>query len=141
MPKMPGSLIMSSGVPYDSDAAYGLCGSLTSILHGTANLTSTELSRAVGPFEGYASKREPFNRVMKMHREKVEEIVVRMAEGQTAARNMIRKLGFRDEAILPSHAPATGHEAHEVVQMKCNLESLWGQLETFVEEWDWQRYR
>jgi len=69
-----GSLIMSSGIPYDSDAAYGLCGSVTAILHGTANLTSTELARAVGPFEGYASNREPFNRVMKMHRNKVEEI-------------------------------------------------------------------
>jgi ribonucleoside-diphosphate reductase alpha chain len=69
-----GSLIMSSGLPYDSDAAYGLCGSITALLHGAANLTSAELSAAVGPFEGYATNREPFLRVMQMHRNAVEDI-------------------------------------------------------------------
>lgn len=69
-----GSLIMSSGLAYDSDAAYGLCGSITALLHGTANLTSAELAGAVGPFEGYANNREPFLRVMQMHRNAVEEI-------------------------------------------------------------------
>ncbi|MDA7978194.1 MAG: vitamin B12-dependent ribonucleotide reductase [Pirellulales bacterium] len=69
-----GSLIMSAGVPYDSDAAYGLCGAMTSLLHGAANLASAELSRAVGPFEGYANNREPMLGVMQMHRDAVENI-------------------------------------------------------------------
>ncbi|MFT5524102.1 MAG: ribonucleoside-diphosphate reductase alpha chain [Pirellulaceae bacterium] len=69
-----GSLIMSSGMAYDSDASTGLCGSITSLLHGTANLTSAELSGVVGPFEGYESNKEPFHRVMKMHRDAVEQI-------------------------------------------------------------------
>jgi len=69
-----GSLIMSSGLAYDSAAAYGLCGSITALLHGAANLTSAELAGAVGPFEGYAMNREPFLRVMQMHRNAVEEI-------------------------------------------------------------------
>lgn len=69
-----GSVIMSSGAAYDSDAAYGLCGSITALLHGAANLTSTELAAAVGPFEGYANNREPFLRVMQMHRSAVSEI-------------------------------------------------------------------
>ena len=69
-----GSLIMSSGLAYDSEAAYGICGSITALLHGTANLTSSELAGAVGPFEGYANNREPFLRVMQMHRNAVEEI-------------------------------------------------------------------
>ena len=69
-----GSLMMTSGLAYDSDSAYGLCGSITALLHGAANLTSTELARAVGPFEGYTLNREPFNRVMEMHREAVEKI-------------------------------------------------------------------
>ncbi|RIK74390.1 MAG: vitamin B12-dependent ribonucleotide reductase [Planctomycetota bacterium] len=69
-----GSLMMASGLPYDSDAARGLCGAITAILHGAANLTSTELAAAVGPFAGYAANREPMLRVMKMHRDKVEEI-------------------------------------------------------------------
>ncbi|MCH7725490.1 MAG: vitamin B12-dependent ribonucleotide reductase [Planctomycetes bacterium] len=69
-----GSLIMASGHPYDSDAGYGICGSLTAILHGAANLASTELARVVGPFEGFQENREPFERVMQMHRDAVDGI-------------------------------------------------------------------
>ena len=69
-----GSLIMTSGLAYDSEAARGMCGSLTAILHGTANLTSTELAAAVGPFDDYADNREPFVRVMRKHRDAVEKI-------------------------------------------------------------------
>ena len=69
-----GSLIMAGGLPYDSDAARGLCGAITALLHGAANLTSAEMAGAVGPFEGYAENREPMLRVMEMHCEAVEEI-------------------------------------------------------------------
>ncbi|MFO0869287.1 MAG: vitamin B12-dependent ribonucleotide reductase [Pirellulales bacterium] len=69
-----GSLLMSSGLPYDSDAAYGVCGSITALLHGAANLTSAEMAGVVGPFAGYAANREPFLRVMQMHRDAVEKI-------------------------------------------------------------------
>lgn len=69
-----GSLLMSNGIPYDSDAALGLCGAVTALLHGAANRTSVELARVKGPFEGYAVNREPFLRVMQMHRDAVEKI-------------------------------------------------------------------
>jgi ribonucleoside-diphosphate reductase alpha chain len=69
-----GSLIMSAGIPYDSDAARGMCGSITAILHGSANLASAEMASAVGPFAGYSENREPMLRVMRMHRDAVEDI-------------------------------------------------------------------
>ena len=69
-----GSLIMSNGLPYDSEAAYGLCGSVTAILHGAAFRTSAEMAAAKGAFEGYAVNREPFLRVMQMHRKAVDSI-------------------------------------------------------------------
>jgi ribonucleoside-diphosphate reductase alpha chain len=69
-----GSLMMTSGLAYDSDAARGLCGSVTALLHGAANLASTELAAAVGTFEGYAENREPFMHVMQLHRQAVEQI-------------------------------------------------------------------
>jgi ribonucleoside-diphosphate reductase alpha chain len=65
---------MASGVPYDSNEARGVCGAVTALLHGAANLASTELAEAVGPFDEYQKNREPFLRVMQMHREAVEEI-------------------------------------------------------------------
>src|SRR6185436_1425295 len=69
-----GSLIMSEGHAYDSEAAYGICGSVTALLHGAANLASAEMAAVVGPFEGFAQNREPMLRVMQMHRDAVEEI-------------------------------------------------------------------
>ncbi|TVS14771.1 MAG: vitamin B12-dependent ribonucleotide reductase [Planctomycetaceae bacterium] len=69
-----GSLIMSAGVAYDSPGATGVCGAVTALLHGAANLASAELAEAVGPFEGYADNREPMLRVMQMHRDAVESI-------------------------------------------------------------------
>jgi ribonucleoside-diphosphate reductase alpha chain len=69
-----GSLLMSGGLPYDSEAAYGLCGSITALLHGAGNLASAEMAAVVGPFEGFHKNREPMLRVMQMHREAVEKI-------------------------------------------------------------------
>lgn len=69
-----GSLIMSSGMAYDSDAARSMCGSLTAILHGVANRTSSELAAAVKPFDAFEENCEPFMNVMQMHRDAVESI-------------------------------------------------------------------
>jgi len=83
-----GSLIMTSGLSYDSDEARGLCGAVTALLHGTAYRTSTELAAAVGPFEAFDENREPMLRVMEMHWEKVEEIQSCPDELKTAARKV-----------------------------------------------------
>ena len=69
-----GSLLMSNGLAYDSDAGRGVCGAITSIMHGTANLTSAELAEAVGTFDEYEPNHEPFMNVMRMHRHAVEKI-------------------------------------------------------------------
>jgi ribonucleoside-diphosphate reductase alpha chain len=69
-----GSVIMSSGLAYDSDAARGVCGSLTSLLHGEANRTSAELAGVVGAFDGYAENEKPMLAVMQMHRDACDQI-------------------------------------------------------------------
>ncbi|MBM4089474.1 MAG: vitamin B12-dependent ribonucleotide reductase, partial [Planctomycetes bacterium] len=69
-----GSLIMTDGQPYDSDEALGLCGAITALLHGAANLASTELAAVVGPFARFSRNRDSMLRVMQMHREAVERI-------------------------------------------------------------------
>jgi len=99
-----GSLLMANGLPYDSDAAYGVCGAVTALLHGAAFLTSAEMAASVGPFEGYRVNREPFLRVMQMHRDAVEDIDdAGPAELKDAARRLWeqvletgRKYGFRN---------------------------------------------
>ncbi len=98
-----GALIMSSGLPYDSDAARGLCGAITALLHGAANLASTELAAAVGPFAEYEKNREPMLGVMGMHWEQAEQIADCPAGLKQAARTVWdrvltegRRHGFRN---------------------------------------------
>ena len=98
-----GSLIMASGLPYDSDEARGLCGAITALLHGAACRTSAELAAAVGPFDGYEENREPMLHVMEMHWEKVEQIKHCPKYLQDAARQLWdevlvsgRRFGFRN---------------------------------------------
>jgi ribonucleoside-diphosphate reductase alpha chain len=69
-----GSVAMTYGMPYDSTAARGLCGSLTALMHGEANRTSAELASAVGTFDGYTENEKPMLKVMQMHRDAVEKI-------------------------------------------------------------------
>ena len=98
-----GSLIMASGMAYDSQGARGLCGAVTALLHGTACRTSTELAAAVGTFNGFSENRDPMLRVMEMHWEKVEKIESCPAYLKTAARQVWdevlaggRRHGFRN---------------------------------------------
>jgi len=70
-----GALLMSRGVAYDSDAGRAYAGALTAILCGEAYKTSAEISRdATGPFAGYQTNERPFLRVMRKHRNAVDDI-------------------------------------------------------------------
>jgi ribonucleoside-diphosphate reductase alpha chain len=70
-----GSLLMSLGLPYDSEAARAWCGSITSLMTGWAYRTSAAIARDVtGPFDGYKENEEPFLRVMRKHRHHVDRI-------------------------------------------------------------------
>src|SRR6266704_3167516 len=63
-----GGLLMSSGIPYDSDAGRQLTGALTAILTGVSYATSAEMAKELGPFPGYKKNREHMLRVVRNHR-------------------------------------------------------------------------
>jgi ribonucleoside-diphosphate reductase alpha chain len=70
-----GALLMSRGLPYDSDAGRAYAAAITSIMCGHAYATSAKIARDVtGPFEGYPVNREPFLGVMEKHRRHVDKI-------------------------------------------------------------------
>ena len=69
-----GSLLMSMGIPYDSDAGRGIAGSLTALLTGQGYLPSSRIASYLGPFAGYKENAEPMLRVMRMHRDAVDRI-------------------------------------------------------------------
>jgi ribonucleoside-diphosphate reductase alpha chain len=63
-----GGLLMTSGIPYDSDAGRAICGALTAIMTGVSYATSAEMAEKLGPFPGYKKNREHMLRVMRNHR-------------------------------------------------------------------------
>ena len=69
-----GALLMNRGLPYDSDAGRDYAAALTALMCGQAYLTSAELARELGPFDGYAENREPMLEVIRMHRAAVNGI-------------------------------------------------------------------
>ncbi len=69
-----GSLIMSEGLPYDSDEGRAFAGAVTAVMHGQAYLTSSEIARIKGPFDGFAVNREPMLRVLDMHAAALDRI-------------------------------------------------------------------
>nr|WP_038038299.1 vitamin B12-dependent ribonucleotide reductase [Thermorudis peleae] len=63
-----GSLLMTMGLPYDSDAARAIAGAITAIMTGQAYATSAEMASVLGPFPGFAANREHMLRVIRNHR-------------------------------------------------------------------------
>jgi ribonucleoside-diphosphate reductase alpha chain len=70
-----GALLMSRGLPYDSDAGRDYAAAITAIMHGAANAQSARIARDHGgPFPGYETNREPMLRVMRKHRAALKDI-------------------------------------------------------------------
>lgn len=63
-----GSMLMVSGIPYDSEEARGIAGAITAIMTGIAYKTSAELASILGPFAKYEENKEHMLRVMRNHR-------------------------------------------------------------------------
>ncbi len=51
-----GGLLMSSGIPYDSEAGRAICGALSAIMTGVSYATSAEMAAELGPFPRFARK-------------------------------------------------------------------------------------
>jgi len=70
-----GALLMSRGVPYDSDAGRAYAAAITALMTGEAYAQSARIARDHGgPFAGYERNREPFMRVMRKHRDALRNI-------------------------------------------------------------------
>ncbi|MEZ5787686.1 MAG: adenosylcobalamin-dependent ribonucleoside-diphosphate reductase [Xanthobacteraceae bacterium] len=63
-----GGLLMSSGIPYDSDEGRALCGALSAIMTGISYATSAEMAAQRSAFPGFKKNREPMLRVIRNHR-------------------------------------------------------------------------
>ncbi len=63
-----GSMLMVSGIPYDSEEARGIAGGISAIMTGIAYKTSAEMASFLGAFDKYEENKEDMLRVMRNHR-------------------------------------------------------------------------
>jgi ribonucleoside-diphosphate reductase alpha chain len=73
-----GALLMSRGLPYDSDGGRDYAAAITALMTGEAYAQSARVARDHGgPFSGYERNREPFLRVMRKHRDAMKDITAK----------------------------------------------------------------
>src|SRR5579862_138805 len=103
-----GALLMSMGVPYDSDAGRDICGAITALMTGEAYYQSSKIAERMGPFQGYPRNREAMLDVIRMHRdslrpikeESVQPQLLRAAkEAWDNALNNGEKFGYKNSQV------------------------------------------
>src|SRR5213596_1503135 len=73
-----GAMLMSRGLPYDSDGGRDYAAALTALMTGEGYAQSARIARDHGgPFTGYEKNREPFLRVMRKHRDSMRDVNAR----------------------------------------------------------------
>jgi ribonucleoside-diphosphate reductase alpha chain len=70
-----GALLMSDGLPYDSEAGRNVAAAITALMTGRAYRQSALIAAgATGPYDEYERNREPHNGVMRMHRDAAYDV-------------------------------------------------------------------
>ena len=69
-----GALLMSVGLPYDSEGGRDMCGAITALMTGEAYAQSARIAERLGPFDGFEVNREPMLEVMRLHRDSLRPI-------------------------------------------------------------------
>ena len=72
---------------------------------------------------------------------KIETIVARMMRPQVGAQKVFRRLGFRDETMLPDFVKDLQGGSQDLIVMTCDVKNLWKELDRTFSESDWQRCR
>jgi ribonucleoside-diphosphate reductase alpha chain len=109
-----GALLLTLGIPYDSDEGRGWAAAIAALMTGAAYRRSSELCAALGPFAEFEANREPMLRVIERHAEALHRLGGEQpAEVLEAARRewdralkLARKRGFRNAQT--SLIPPTG---------------------------------
>jgi ribonucleoside-diphosphate reductase alpha chain len=78
-----GTLLMLSGIPYDSKEALAITGAITAIMTGTAYATSAEMAKELGTFKAFPLNREYMLRVIRNHRRAAYNAPAEEYEGLT----------------------------------------------------------
>jgi GNAT superfamily N-acetyltransferase len=75
------------------------------------------------------------------HEKNVELLVTKMLRPQVAARSICRKLGFREELMVPDYLHDLTGATQDMVLMATNMDDFWKELEHFYQDSDWRKSR
>ncbi|HUI31444.1 MAG TPA: vitamin B12-dependent ribonucleotide reductase [Candidatus Acidoferrales bacterium] len=69
-----GALLMSLGLPYDSEEGRTYAGAITALMTGEGYRQSALIAKTIGSFDGYEVNREPMLGVIRKHRAHVDKV-------------------------------------------------------------------
>ena len=72
---------------------------------------------------------------------KLDRIVVRVMRPQSRAHRIMKRLGFKEEFLIPEHVRDQEGAWQDLIIMRCNLYELWNEMESLVEASDWRWHR
>lgn len=103
-----GALLMSRGLPYDSEAGRNYAAAITALMTGQAYKQSALIAKIKGPFDGFAINRDPMLKIIKMHGLAADKIPQKFVPSDllTAARKVWddaysigKEYGFRNSQV------------------------------------------
>ncbi|MFO7733358.1 MAG: GNAT family N-acetyltransferase [Candidatus Aminicenantes bacterium] len=71
----------------------------------------------------------------------LQTIVAKMMRPQVGAQKIFRRLGFRDDSLMPDFVKDIKGGSQDLIVMTCDVKQLWKQLDRMFSESDWQRCR
>jgi ribonucleoside-diphosphate reductase alpha chain len=99
-----GTILMTAGIPYDSDRGRAWAAALTAIMCGESYATSAELARDLGPFARYKANAKAMLRVIRNHRRAAYNAPESEYEGLT-----IKPVGI-DHELCPDELSSAAKE-------------------------------
>lgn len=100
-----GTLLMSLGLPYDSDEGRAVAGMVTSLMTGQAYLMSAAIAKIKGPFAGYVKNKESMLRVIEKHTDAAVKLV-----------EEIKRRGLSKDTELTREAEDVWRQASELIR-------------------------
>jgi ribonucleoside-diphosphate reductase alpha chain len=103
-----GALLMSLGIPYDSEKGRNYSAAISALMSGHAYAISSLVAKRLGPFRGYRSNEKPFLNVIGMHRSHAykiprddvpRDLVEAAAKSWDEALSLGERFGFRNAQI------------------------------------------
>ena len=74
-----GAMLMSLGLPYDSEGGRAIAAGISALMTGHSYATSARIASRMGPFAGYEANADAMLNVLRMHRAEVDKIDLKFA--------------------------------------------------------------